>query len=133
MPSATRRWVDVMLQTSVVHLHFLTPLRLRCLHMRAREVGADTSQVQCYLEALEALLDREFDDRGGRYLSASMPLGRDPPGMSVHSRRSDTHTDVLTDLNSRFERGCHALGVYSGQVSTGASSNSDLGQGVHER
>jgi hypothetical protein len=70
----------------------------------AREVGADTSQVQCYLEALESLLDREFDDRGGRYLSASMPLGRDP-GRSVHSRRSDTHTDVLTDLNtSRFER-----------------------------
>jgi hypothetical protein len=77
-----------MLQTSVVRLHFLTP-RLRAV-ARAREVGAD-SQVQCYLEALEALLDREFDDRGGRYhcQPASMPLGRDQE-VSVHSRRSDT-------------------------------------------
>jgi hypothetical protein len=103
--------------------------------MRAREVGADTSQVQCYLEALEALLDREFDDRGGRYLSASMPLGRDPPGMSVHSRRSDTHTDVHTDLNSRFERGCHTLGVYSGQCPRGqaATAISDRASTSDER
>jgi hypothetical protein len=39
-----------MLQTSVVHVT-INALAPACLHMRAREVGADTSQVQCYLES----------------------------------------------------------------------------------
>jgi hypothetical protein len=62
-----------------------------------------------------------------------MPLGRILQEVSPQQAFS-THTDVHTDLNtSRFER-VPLGGVYTGQVvSTGSSSNSDLGQGVHER
>jgi hypothetical protein len=58
--------------------------------------------------------------------TVSQHASRTRSSRSVHSRRSDTHTDVHTDLNSRFER-VPRFGRVQRAGCPRSSSNSDLG------